>query len=40
MIYKTIHRKLKIEQHEPSLTPEVNSGTPEGWVVYLSIYGL
>jgi hypothetical protein len=23
-IYKTLHRKLKIEQHEPHLKPEVN----------------
>jgi hypothetical protein len=29
-IYKTLHRKLKIEQHEPHLIPEVNSCAPEG----------
>jgi hypothetical protein len=26
MIYKTLHRKLKIEQHEPNLKPVVVSG--------------
>jgi hypothetical protein len=30
MIYKTQHRKIKIEQHESHKTPEVNSGAPEG----------
>jgi len=30
MIYKTIYRKLKIEQHEPHQKPVVNSGAPEG----------
>jgi maltooligosyltrehalose synthase len=29
MIYKTIHRKLKIEQHEPHLKLGVNSGDLE-----------
>ena len=29
MIYKTLHRKRNIEQHEPNLKPEMNSGTPE-----------
>jgi hypothetical protein len=29
-IYKTLHRKLKIEQHEPNYKPGVNSGAPEG----------
>jgi len=29
MIYKTLHRKLKIEYHEPHLKPRVNSGAPE-----------
>ena len=28
-IYKTLHRKLKMEQH----TPPKNAGTPEGLVV-------
>jgi hypothetical protein len=28
-IYKTLHRKLKIEQQEPHEKPEVNSGAPE-----------
>jgi hypothetical protein len=27
MIYKTLHRKLKLEQHEPNQKPGVNSGT-------------
>jgi len=30
MIYKTLHRKLKIEQREPHLKPRVNSGAPGG----------
>jgi hypothetical protein len=31
MIYKALHRKLRIEQHEPHLKPRVNkSGAPEG----------
>ena len=32
MIYKTLHRKLKIEQHEPSKTkiPGMNSCAQEG----------
>jgi len=29
-IYKTFHRKLKIEQHEPHYKPGMNSGSPEG----------
>jgi hypothetical protein len=29
MIYKKLHRKLKIEQHEPHSKPGVNSGAPE-----------
>jgi len=29
-IYKTLHRKLKIEQHEPHQKPGMNSGAPEG----------
>ena len=32
MIYKTLHKKLKIEQHEATKTG-VNSGAPEGWSV-------
>ena len=32
-IYKTLHRKLKIEQHEPHWKPGMNSGAPEGWAV-------
>jgi hypothetical protein len=33
MIYKTQHRKIKIEQHEPHKKPGVNSGAPEGYAV-------
>jgi len=29
-IYKILHRKLKIEQHESHLQPWVNPGAPEG----------
>jgi hypothetical protein len=29
-IYKTLHRKLRIEQHEAHLKPGMNSGAPEG----------
>jgi len=29
IIYKTLHRKLKIEQHEPHETLGINSGGPE-----------
>jgi uncharacterized protein YfaQ (DUF2300 family) len=29
MIYKTLHRKLKIEQNEPHREQMVNSGAPE-----------
>jgi hypothetical protein len=29
MIYKALHRKLKIEQHEPHNKAGVNSGAPE-----------
>ena len=30
MVYKTLHRKLKIEQHEK---PDMNAGVPEGLAV-------
>jgi hypothetical protein len=30
MMYKTLHKKLKIEQHEPTKNREVNLGAPEG----------
>jgi hypothetical protein len=30
MIYKTLHRKLEIEQHEPYLKATVNPGASEG----------
>ena len=30
MIYKTLHRKLKIEQHEPHNKSVVNPGAVEG----------
>ena len=29
-IYKTLYRKLKIEEREPHLKPEMNSGSLEG----------
>ena len=29
-IYKTLHRKLKTEQHELHFKPGVHSGAPEG----------
>jgi hypothetical protein len=29
MIYKTLHRKLKIEQHKPYQKPGVNSGVQD-----------
>ena len=29
-VYKTLYRKLKIEEHEPHLKPEMNSGSLEG----------
>jgi len=29
MIYKILHRKLKIEQHESYQKPGMNSGVPE-----------
>ena len=33
VIYKTIHRKLKIDQHESHKKPGVNSGAPEDQAV-------
>jgi hypothetical protein len=33
MIYKTLHRKLKIEQHKPQEKPGVISSDPEGLAV-------
>jgi hypothetical protein len=33
MIYKTLHRKIKFEQHEPNYKPGVNAGVPERKVV-------
>ena len=32
-IYKTLHRKLKIEQTRTPLKPEVDAGAPEGSIV-------
>ena len=32
-IYKTLHRKLKIEQHKSHSKPWLNSGAPEGQAV-------
>ena len=38
MIYKTPHRKPKIEQNErDKKKPGVNSGTPEVWAVIASL---
>ena len=34
MIYKTIHRKLQLEQHEPHLKPRENKFVPEGLAVH------
>ena len=36
MIYKTLYRKLKIEQHEHHQKPDVSSGAPE-WLVLPAI---
>jgi hypothetical protein len=33
-IYKSLHRKLKIEQQEAQWNPGVNSGTHEGLTVH------
>jgi hypothetical protein len=33
VIYKALHRKLKIQQHGPHLKPKVNSGAPEGLAI-------
>ena len=30
MIYRTLHRKLKIDQHEPQYKPGWDSDVPEG----------
>ena len=32
-IYKTLHKKLKIDQHEPHQKPGMNSSAPEGQAV-------
>ena len=32
IIYKALHRKLMIDQHEPNQTPKVNSG-PKGQLI-------
>ena len=37
MIYKALHRKLKIEEHEPNKKHVVNSGGPEGLAVKIII---
>ena len=31
MIYKTVHRKVKAEQHKPHLNPGVKSGALKGY---------
>ena len=36
MIYKTLHRKLKIEQNEPHYNRGVDSGALEGLVIAAS----
>ena len=33
MIYKTLHRKPKIKQHEQHYKPGLNAGAPEEWAV-------
>jgi hypothetical protein len=33
MIFKTPYRKLKIQQHDPHLKPEVYACAPEGYAV-------
>jgi len=33
MIYKTLHRKLKIEQHNPHQKPDLNARVQEGQAV-------
>ena len=33
MIYKTLHRNLNIEQHEPHTKLGVNSDVPKGYAV-------
>jgi hypothetical protein len=40
MIYKTLHRKLKIEKNEPHKKPGVNSGAPEGYANFQRKGGL
>jgi hypothetical protein len=37
MIYKTLHRKLKIEQHEHQLNLGGNASSPEGNAVHVSL---
>jgi len=37
VIYKTLHRKLKIEQHEIYKEQGVNSGAPDGGEYELSV---
>ena len=32
-IYKTLHKKPKIEKHEPHLKPVMNAGAPGGLAV-------
>jgi hypothetical protein len=33
MLYRTLHRKLKIEQHKPQLKAGMNSGSPKDLAV-------
>ena len=37
MIYKALHRKLKIELYKPDYKTKVNSGAPEGLTVTASL---
>ena len=37
MLYKTLHRKLRIDEATPLLKPGVNSGAPEGFVIPASL---
>ena len=37
MIYKTVHRKLKIEKHEPHKKIRVNVGSAEGLAVPVAL---
>ena len=38
LIYKTLQRKLKLQQHEPNKELEVTSCAPEGWLVPAPVF--